>query len=110
MKVRVYWDFPDYDMPNSECFEDIEEPDTASEKQIEYDAKEIAFEHFDWSYERIDRYTLRVYFEYPDFVTQEDNNYEDLTIEGNETDAELEEIARNAIGDHFEWSYDIIKK
>lgn len=108
MKIRVYWDFPDYAVNSDDCYEDIDEPNDANESQIETDAKETAFEHFDWSYEKIRTHILRVYFEYPDFATQKEDDFEDIEITGKENDDELESIARGTISDHFEWSYDVL--
>lgn len=106
MKVNVYWDFPDYAVSDELCHDSFAEPDNAPTSQIERDARESAFEHFDWSWEKINAYVLRVYFEYPDFVTNSENDFEDVALSGTESDDELEKLARSTISDHFEWSYE----
>lgn len=50
MKVRVYWESPDYYQPPEDTYEDIELPDDYTEEEIEREVKEVALEHFGWSY------------------------------------------------------------
>lgn len=56
MRIKVYWEYPDfYTSEDDDTSTIIEEPDDATEEQIEKDVRETALEHFDWSYERIDK-------------------------------------------------------
>ena len=52
MKIRVWIQSPD----NASFIEDdiIEVPDNISNDDLEEAAREIAFEHIDWGYERVD--------------------------------------------------------
>ena len=50
-KIRVQWEYPDFaDSLGDENYEDFEVDDDTSEKEIDKMAKEIALEHFDWSW------------------------------------------------------------
>lgn len=52
MKIRVHWEYPDfYTDEHDKTYEDIEIDYDSTEEEIEKEAKEVAFEHFDWSWE-----------------------------------------------------------
>ena len=52
MEIRVHWEYPDfYTNEYDKTYEDIELDDDSTEEEIEKEAKEVAFEHFDWSWE-----------------------------------------------------------
>lgn len=53
MKIRVYWDYPDFYTNSEDTYEDVEVDDNATEDEIEQVAKEIALEHFEWSWDKI---------------------------------------------------------
>ena len=49
--IRVQWEYPDFSYQlGDENYEDFEVDDDTSEKDIDKMAKEIALEHFDWSW------------------------------------------------------------
>ena len=52
MKIRVYWDYPDFYTSGENDYEDVEMPDNASEEELEKAAAETALEHFEWSWEK----------------------------------------------------------
>lgn len=49
--IRVQWEYPDF-APHlgDKNYEDFEVDEDTSEKEIDKMAKEIALEHFDWSW------------------------------------------------------------
>lgn len=54
MKARVYWEYPNFATHLGEQnYEDIELPDNYTEEEIEQEVKEVALEHFGWSYEML---------------------------------------------------------
>ena len=49
--IRVQWEYPDFEYSlGDENYEDFEVDDDATPEEIQNEAKEIAFEHFDWSF------------------------------------------------------------
>ena len=49
--IRVAWEYPDFASSiGDQNYEDVEVDDDTSEKEIDKMAKEIALEHFDWSW------------------------------------------------------------
>ena len=52
MKIRVWIQSPDNASFNED--EIIEVPDNISDDDLEEAAQEIAFDHIDWGYERVD--------------------------------------------------------
>lgn len=55
MKIRIYWEYPDfYISPYEDTYEDIQVSDNYTNDEIEKLAKEIALEHFGWSWERLE--------------------------------------------------------
>ena len=54
--IRVQWEYPDF-APHlgDENYEDFEVDDDATEAEIEDEAADIAFEHFDYSFWEINK-------------------------------------------------------
>ena len=49
--IRVKWEYPDFaNQLGDENYEYFEVDDDATPEEIQNEAKEIAFEHFDWSF------------------------------------------------------------
>lgn len=49
--IRVEWEYPDFACDlGDENYEDFEVDDDATPEEIQNEAKDIAFEHFDWSF------------------------------------------------------------
>ena len=43
-----------------------------------------------------------------DFVTA-GSDYDDVEIDGDESDSELDKIADETANEHFDWSYEVVK-
>ena len=49
--IRVQWEYPDFAYSlGDENYEGFEVDDDATPEEIQNEAKDIAFEHFDWSF------------------------------------------------------------
>lgn len=108
MQIKVMWEYPDYYTNPDDTTDYFEEDDDASQDEIDKDAGDVAYEHFAWSWEKIDEHTLRVYWEVIDFVTA-GSDYDDVEIDGDESDSELDKIADETANEHFDWSYEVVK-
>lgn len=108
MQIKVMWEYPDYYANPDDTTDYFEEDDDASQDEIDKDAGDVAYEHFTWSWEKIDKHTLRVYWEIVDFVTA-GSDYDDVEIDGDESDSELDKIADETANEHFDWSYEVVK-
>lgn len=53
MKIRVYWDYPDFYTNSEDTYEDVEVDNNATDDEIEQVAKETALEHFEWSWDKL---------------------------------------------------------